>query len=601
MTTECSRLHAKQRRHLTLALGTVVTAAFLSACNQNKTPAAGALKVLSYGAVNSSIYDALKSTVVLTVSNGSQKPGDYDLVVIDGDSFTGQQLKEDALIRQSIQSNTWVLALDVAEDDKVGLGTMLHASSPGNNNAYLFRQAPAANGRLVSRLIDFAKEQAPSYVAAESVNYAKQHGTEILAQDVSSNGLPSRVVNYYIHHVSDYSGDLPNSNNPFFNGKNSAGQGYYQATNPQRISWKVDHQITVLLDAINNPKGDFQHVLVNLQGSANPGSLALNNVNDASRNQDQSELAWIQTRFDSSVTMSPKSNLQLIKTSPETVNNTTTVTSGGYTFNLGFSQDSGAGASFAYTSPQTSTQIQDWQVQNTSGQSAQWSYASNTPYNGTVTDGFDSSPWFYYFQGVTPKEPNSLNYQNLQYKTESYWVNNAVSKDTVTVSGNDNAWYTDAWVVQKGYDDNPNGNNPNCAFLGGSDCQDADDRTLIQHMQRRLANHPWALNVDMSAVIPVDTASLTFSPNPAVAGQQVTATLKLKSPTPVPAEILIKSDKPGVTPEKNTYLMNANTDTLTFTVETGAQGCAPQSATIQAFYADGQNGVLTVNPAAGCQ
>jgi hypothetical protein len=120
-------------------------------------------------------------------------------------------------------------------------------------------------------------------------------------------------------------------------------------------------------------------------------------------------------------------------------------------------------------------------------------------------------------------------------------------------------------------------------------------------MARHNNKQPWNIAVNLAAVIPVPTKSLTFSPNPAVAGQPVTGTLTLSAPTLVPAEVLISSDKPGIAPEHDTYTIPANEDTLTFKVVTGAEGCEPQSATIKTFYADGQNQSLTVNPPPNCQ
>lgn len=207
------------------------------------------------------------------------------------------------------------------------------------------------------------------------------------------------------------------------------------------------------------------------------------------------------------------------------------------------------------------------------------------------TDSFDSGAWEYYLDGVAPKHPTVLALTTLEYAAEFYWTNNQVVNESVTISGTDTAWYTDAYVVETANNPNPNGNSPYCIGF----CK------LTQHMARYQNAQPWTLEVDMAAVIPVPTESLTFSPNPAVAGQNVTGTLTLAAPTPIPAEILVSSLTSGVTVEHDSYILPTNDDTLTFNVSTGPEGCEPYSATIQVFYADRQNAVLTVNPKSNCK
>lgn len=179
-----------------------------------------------------------------------------------------------------------------------------------------------------------------------------------------------------MHHTSNYSGQAPGVNNPFFNG--TFPFGYTPAT-AQSFTWTVEHIVSVILDAGLNPKGDFQHVLVNVQGLADPNGLAINNIDSCSLVvvsgeftwQGNCEIAWIQTRFDASVVMPQSSNFDLIKTLPTNISNSQTVTSGGYSFSVGYSEDSGASANFQYTSPTTTTTFTDWEVNDRSTSTAQ--------------------------------------------------------------------------------------------------------------------------------------------------------------------------------------------------------------------------------------
>jgi hypothetical protein len=601
--------------------GAFLASVMLIACSQGTPgtlpdgPPTDAPRALVYGMANSPIFEALKSKVKLTMSSSSQKATDFDMVILDGDGFTGQQLSEDAFVREAIQSGVWVLSLDVAEEDKVGLGDMLHASSQGAARAYLTRQGLSAERQPTSRLIEIRNpDQEPNYVAKEIVGYLK--AGVAAQQTVPDDTIPSRALTYFVHHTSDHSAQFPQVNNPFFNGtlvvEGDDGSTYPRA-GPQHLSWTVDHEVRVFLDASLDPKGSFQHILVNVQGSSDPSTPTIDNIDNCSSeisvanpndpNPDDPgtvysgncEIAWFQTQLNTSTSLPTTGGLQLKKATPANENNSKTVTSGGYSFSVGYSADSGPSATFQYTSPTTTTTITDWQLLNSytsdnQSSQAKWVYASATIYDGTNTKVFDPNPWDYYVGGVAPKHPNDLSLENFQYATESYWVSNEVINDTIVIRGVDEGVWTDAYVVQTDYDNNKNGNSPHCIVS----CY------LTQHMARSVDSNPWALTVDMSAVVPVPTKSLTFNPNPAVAGQTVTGTLILAEPTPIPAEVLMSSDKPGISPENDTYTIPANEDTLTFKVVTGAEGCQPESATIRAFYADGQNQSLTVNPPSNC-
>lgn len=580
------------------------TVLLLAGCAQDTDPAAPTTPVappanaptaLVYGVTQNLIYEALKSRFKMTIWDETQDIADFDLVVLDGDGFSGQQLSGDDLVREAIQAGVWVLGLDAAEEDKNGMGDLLHASSRGDVSAYLVRQAENVSGRPGSRLIDFVNSDRRAEAVARSV---AAYVTEKAIAPQQAN-IPARALTYLIHHTSDYSGLLPNVNAPAFNGW-GCNQGNWSCASAQTATWSVDHYITVLLSASTSPFGDFQHVVVETNGRADPGPLAYNNINSCSPS-DNCEIAWIQTRFDASHTIAASSTtdktLTLEQTSPTTANNTESVTTTS-SFSVGFNESQDLYGSYTYSKSDTKT-IADWEVNDVSTNAAQWQYASNTVYDGMNTDGFDSGAWEYYFEGVAPKSPNNLSVQNLEYNAKSHWNNNAVSTDTVNIGGTDSAWYTDAFAANiNNYVGMDTGNpDSNCTALS---CSCIGTCLVHQYMARHNDVQPWNIAVDMSAVIPVPTKSLTFSPNPAVAGQNVTGTLTLSAPTPVPAEVLINAVGQGATPEHDTYSIAANQDTLTFNLSTGAETCEPVSVTIQAFYADGQNEILTLSPPKNC-
>ena len=387
---------------------------------------------------------------------------------------------------------------------------------------------------------------------------------------------------------------MPKVTSPAFQPGRCGDPYYWPCPSSQTATWVVDHYITVLLDAGTSPFGDFQHVVVETAGRANPGPLAINYI-DSCGPAYICEIAWIQTRFDASHAIAagstPDKTLTLEKTSPTTINNTETVpTSSSFTVNYSVGEGVPSG-SYNYTKTDTKT-ITDWEVNDVSNNAAQWQYASNTVYDGMNTDSYDSGAWsnFYWH----PRPPNNLSVQNLEYNVKSQWNNNAVSADTVNIGGTDSAWYTDAFLTDINNYPYPDDTTGNCSAFSCK-CYSLGC-TVHAYMARHSNAQPWSIAVNLAAVVPVPTKSLTFSPNPAVAEQPVTGTLTLSAPTLVPAQVLISSDKPGIAPEHDTYTIPANEDTLTFNVVTGAEGCEPESATIQTFYADGQNQSLTVNP-----
>jgi hypothetical protein len=575
-----------------------VSSAVLASCAQvtppsTPDPPTNAPTALVYGMTASPIYEALKSKVRMTASNGSQEATDYDLIILDGDGFSGEQLSSDELIREAIHSGVWVLGLDVMEEDKNGLGEMLHGSSQGDVKAYLVRQAGTGDGRPSSRLIDFVNpDRKAKEVAQGVVSYITEQVIVPQQKDI-----PPRALTYLVHHTSDYSGLMPEVTSPAFQPGRCGSPVYWPCPSSQAATWVVDHYITVLLDAGTSPFGDFQHVVVETTGRANPGPLAINYI-DSCGPAYSCEIAWIQTRFDASHTISagstPDKNLTLEKTSPTTINNTETVTTSS-SFSVNFSEAPGVSGSYTYSKTDTKT-IMDWEVNDVSDSAAQWQYASNTVYDGMNTDSYDSGAWsnFYWH----PRPPNNLSVQNLAYDVKSTWNNNTVSADLVNIGGTDSAWYTDAFEVDSNYYPYPD--DANTCSVYSCHCTTAFCVTRV-YMARHNNKQLWNIAVNLAAVVPVPTKSLTFSPNPAVAGQTVIGTLTLSAPTLVPAQVLVSSDKPGIAPEHNTYTIPANEDTLTFNVVTGAEGCEPESATIQTFYADGQNQSLTVNPPPTCR
>lgn len=156
--------------------------AFLSGCAQNGNLPPGAPKALPpsapkallLGAAESPIQEAFQEQVRVIPYDGSQDPSDFDLLIVDGDAFTAQQLRDEELIHRALRSGVWVLGLDVEEDDKQdGLGYLLEAATGDTSAAYLIRMSRDAGGHPSNSIVQFSETDAAA--AANQVQEILRH------------------------------------------------------------------------------------------------------------------------------------------------------------------------------------------------------------------------------------------------------------------------------------------------------------------------------------------------------------------------------------------------------------------------------------------
>ncbi len=579
-------------RRLGLWGGLAITGALLAGCAQPvSSPAATRPKALVYGAVSSPVFDALRSTLDVTMGDATADASAFDLVVLDGDNFTGQQIAHDGFISRAIHSGVWVLGVDMAEDDKKeGVMAQTACATPNASRYYMVQQSRRKDASLVYTFVD--PGNAPNNAEQDAQRIASLANTGVVGDpDDPTAPLPTGLLNLTCRVVTPGNPTflLPANKNPVF-----------PRNAQQQASWTVTHSLRLFLDNGNNPQGDFQHLLVTTWGNANPGVPISNTRDDCNGDgrTDECETAWIQTRFDTSTQVPDGSGLRLLEAVPQNVNNQTTITTGS-TFSIGFSEDSGPSASYSYSSSSTKT-ITDWQaLNNSSADLASWTYASDAPlYNGLVTSGYDGSMWYYYGGGVAPSGFNTLSSSNFQYVTAAHYTTSTLKTGVVRISGEDKGYYNDTWVVRGDHDDNPSGNNWYCVwFLCGSDPNQpgTSDQEWNQHYSVYINDQPWALDVNMAAVIPVQPQSLKFKDSPVPAGQSTVATLALQSPTFVDLKVNVGSTTPGIAPDKTNYTIPAGSDHFDFPINT-TSACRNEPATITVssiYFAAGQNGVLS--------
>lgn len=558
---------------LNLALGVLLTASLLG-CAQQGSPGsilpADAPRALVYGAVSSPILEALRGKVAMTPGNGSQTPGDYDLVIMDGDAFRGPQLKEDVLIREAVRSGVWVLGLDMVEDDKrEGLGDVMGASTPNLSEAYLIRRTRV--GRHFKYTIMDLNDRAVAAQDNAQHIIKKLSAAQVQAQDTVPATPPS-VMLHASYEVTQGRYDPVITTDLYRQPGNQR----------QRAGWEVITTIDLYLD--NDPayrtQGPQQWAVVQVKGNANPNQLLSNDYQD---DADIREVAWYQTQF--AATIGTPGGFQVFSTSPRNVNGSETVTTGS-TFSIGASgglangqPTVGVTAGYTYTNSTTHT-ITDWQVRNDSTSNlAQYRFASNNPTNGLITSGADLTS---IDGGASPKEPNILSLSNLQYQTLSVFqtARGATTADTVQFAGADDAWYTDVWRYV-------------------DDCGDDDGACYYADIKRYNNHQPWSFDVNMGQVYPVMLADIQVNGNAdgeVTAGQRrVPVVITLKDPAPADLVVGLSmsnqdnftfADQPEVTIQKGD-----TSGTFYVHVAENSQG---QNSKISAFYTSEAETIISV-------
>lgn len=596
----------------------------LASCTQDTTPPStppppdNAPTALVYGMTMSPIHEALKSKIKMTASDGNQEATDFDLIIIDGDAFTAQQLKEEEeLVHSAIRGGVWLLGLDLTEDHKQdGLGHLLGAGTPEKSHAYLTRLTRTPNGHPSSTYIDFRDEQADAARQAERI-VAYVEGKELQAQqnnDQEPTDPPQGALMWEHRVTQPWDITLPGNNNPD-----------HQGLQQQKASWTQTYDIRLYLENdSDNPAGTSQWVAIEQQGEANPGMVAIN-YTDCSTQQPSCnynpfddilpsyEIAWPQTLFVPQAAISGNLFAQN-STSPQNQNSqkTVTTTSG---FTIGINQAQGGLGSYTYSTSETRT-ISEWKVSNDSNPSATnptatWRFGSADPYDGfntntgssDLTNSYNPQPspdisLFYlgsqYEYHTSVNQPNNLSTGNFAYATSSVWQlkGQTPSTDTVFIGGTDSAWYVDAYTRRP-------------------DNHDPDDDDIYGYVERYRNQHQWGLNVDLGAVVPVPFEDGGFGIQQAdgkvsdemTAGQTVTGVVTLTAPAPADATVYLKAltNDYAVAITKDSIIIPKGETSSTFTIESAALCLSSNgAATLTAFYGGQLNQEITVLKPPSC-
>jgi hypothetical protein len=392
----------------------------------------------------------------------------------------------------------------------------------------------------------------------------------------------------------------------------------------QTASWTQSYHIRLYLENDSaNPAGKSQWVVIEQQGQANPGALAINYTDcttqqpsncDDTRNS--YEIAWPQTLFTPQASISGNLFGQ-VSTSPPNQNKASSVTTTS-TFNIGVSQVQGSFATYTYSTSSTRT-ISEWKVSNDSNPAAtnptaSWRFGSEDPYDGFNTNtgsGLIESGGRYFPPSLdlslfqpgasdgTVKQPNDLSKGNFAYATSSVWQLKGPKPSTATVfiGGVDTAWYVDAYTqIKDTYDSNG-------GFIS---------EAVYGHVERYSNQHPWGLDVNLGTVVPVPLKQGGFGiqqadgtiVNEMTAGQTVDGVVTLAEPANADAIIYLNvlTNDYGVTiPTASTTIPKGQT-TGTFQIQSAGLCLASNGAArLTAFYGGGLNQQITVVKPPSCK
>lgn len=590
----------QRRQALKLIAGTVGTltlAAALVACGGGGKPGGGsgglppdAPTALAHGPLSSPVVDELKKTVRLVPYDGSQKAADHDMVVFDGDAHTPAGLVGEELLASALRAGKWVLGVDVNESHKRdALGPILDFASHGASPGYFVRTELDRNGRPLVTVLEYPKTDValpgrePRELGAPVAPLLAGSPTAISPTPAATAAFVNSVVGKL--ELGPARSRAQQVRDPQF----PAGLIYktfffsepvlftsppaHKPVEPRPTQTglhSLNYTVYVFLDNRNEPQGNFQYVLAELDGEANP-----TNGTGQFANIYYDEMAYFQSRYLMHLWPAPADDalFQQVASSPETANNVTSVTTG-VSFSIGFNQAQGATGNFTYSNSQTRN-ITDWKLTNQSaGNRVGWYYRSENPFSVDTWDNVAEQYYNGFYASSYPAEPNDLALNQLQVHAQAVWKTQSVLDRWVEFDYHREYELADLYCT-KNFGD---------VCIGRRSYAFGDS----------VVDNKFSIN--LGAVVPIPIQALAFSPNPVKAGQPATGTITLARPAQTDTVIALSSNSPNASVLPTVTVPKGQTS-ATFQVLTSSNGGAPGSsfqATIQAFYAQDYQAQLTI-------
>lgn len=481
------------------------------------------VRALVLGRADGPVIESFDEEVELTSYDGSQDIAEYDLVIFDGDNFTPAAVRDQGVISQALQQNKWVLGVDLTGAHKQdGLGSFIGFASHGDSPGYLVRKGLVNSYHYVS-VVDYPTEGIRNATAAQNLLAASKTRATVTLEATSAfiaDTLKSIDSEAVLSSQADPT--PPEAPSDLLHAKYIHTQPLiYNLDGPKKTkkgtsypkqSARVDLTTTfhVYLDNKDNPEGNFQWVIAEIEGNANPTSGTNTFANMA-----KDEKAWFQDQLAFNIAPAEASDGLFAPTdsAPETENGKTTISSE-VDVSIGFEGKKGTGE-FGYHWGKE-REISDWKVDNdTSGNKAAWNYRSGNPYDADKPygceasgfvggNGFDWQCW--------PQDPNALSKNALQFHAQAVWKTDKVATEPVEFFSYLEHRMRDVY----------------CTSDFGAMCLDAQHTEDLSTTQ----SLPLGYSIDLSSVVPV---VLHFDDTRVYLNDDPTRDGKITVATPAPA------------------------------------------------------------------
>lgn len=541
------------------------------------------LKILIDRQVLGQIFEKISHHATVDKFDGSQCAADYHVVILDGNAHTPQELVNNRLLREALAEGKWVLVLNVKDDHKtVGVSSHLGINTEGESNAYLFRRFLDGN-TPVFRIFELPRHymlenEDPDFFSMQAGLLLKEiresWGVRSL-RSVQATPTDTSIPDNLINCRWDYSYPVPWKKE--YSGRQDLSKGRIQ-----KGSYNINYTFTLLLDNSNQPLGNRQYLVLQIDAESNPNIAGSTFVATQSDMDKHNEYAWFQDKL--TMDIKPEDSFwEWVENKPTSPNYETTYSTS-VTFSIGYS--GGPSGGFSFTAGDSYT-LTDWGITGgaSSGTYASWTLHSTNP---PEHDG-DYLPWDknWHNLGGKPIRPNAMSMGQTQLHTIAVWKTNAVINQVATFSSNPTISVVDNWC--------------------GKDCGTFCCNTSYAHTVKTIftpvaygTKGPYTVpifwSLDLGAVIPIEIEAITFSQYPALIdknlGRIIKGSIVLKEPAKIDTWITNIEAQEGAIihaePAVDRVTIQKGKRTANFDIEVNAEGVEAGNsffAYIYAFYA----------------
>jgi len=547
------------------------------------------LKILVDRQVDDKIFEILGKHGTVTHSAALEDVRTHHVAILDAKGRTAGELRDSDLLKSVLREGKWGLVLNVAEDHK-GAGLTPHVGivSKGEARAFLFRHLYDGN-TPVFRIFELPPIDA---LTADSDPEILQRYAGMLLKTLKESweGYPRSVQ--APGPDTPIPPDLINTrwdcSRTFHWTKNSSGRQSSTKGRIQTAVVTINYTFTLFLDNGNQPSGNKQFLLLQLDTNANPndGTVFMASSGDMDKHN---EYAWFHDYLTVDVRPAPlNAPLRWVweandPSSPNTLN----TYSANASFNMGFNQAQGILGSFTCSFNHSWT-VSDWGIScNSQDINMFWKARSTNPpeHSGSYFAYNDMYDWYY---GCgKPKMPNEMSLYQNQFHAAVVW--RTESDDPAVSAVADQMATIDSHVVINAVDNW-------CDKDLGTTCCSSWNR----HTSKTAFAQDFNFDLDLGAVIPIEITNITFDPNPVTVGAtpaKITGTVTLASPARMPILILLSSNSNNATFPVDRFTVAKGATTGSFEVEVNANNLEPghtYNVGITGFYAQKYTRQLTI-------